>query len=445
MSSLRSKLLLFILLLLCVVNVANANQKLRSAFLGPERWDDNLTVVEVNDQLKDHFREVLEILESQSSASLKKAAERAFVDPNDSLVRVLSKRREIQIARLREYLSAGTFPLNEGQGKALGQRAVPIFVDRQGTHCAVGFLMHRDGWDEQVTEIVNTNNLVYIPEIQDGAFLDWVAHSGLTREEAALIQPGYAPPNYQVTLAEMSTTTPTLTREGYTVSGLTIDEISFASPDGTSDGAWELGRSFYENNASSILPYRAPADVGFYLGAGNEDPNDFDFRNQATLDEFLFLGTIGYDLGQPRSVPGEAVDSILYRLSYNIESNVQSFDEFGLSSGFFYNFNDLPEVDSALRVQTRLFSGTSALPGDTNLVGELDLSQVFDVNDFNRVNDSDSVEINEEQLHVETFALAFNGAVLTSLTYQLSSVPEPGSFALLFAGMAGCVLKRRRT
>ncbi len=89
--------------------------------------------------------------------------------------------------RLAYYRDRGRFPLNEGQS----HEPVPIFVDRHNTACAVGQLMRWSGWDDKVAEIARTNDLVYVPDAANTSVASWILTSGLTFEEAALIQPGY--------------------------------------------------------------------------------------------------------------------------------------------------------------------------------------------------------------------------------------------------------------
>ena len=51
--------------------------------------------------------------------------------------------------------------------------------------------MRMSGWTKEVTVIQNANNLVYVPDAIRSAVTSWALTSGLTWEEAALIQPGY--------------------------------------------------------------------------------------------------------------------------------------------------------------------------------------------------------------------------------------------------------------
>ena len=63
---------------LCVwTQNADASNRLRSAYLDPSVWSEDLTSSEINDQLKDHFAEVLVQLKAKSASSLLTALTRA--------------------------------------------------------------------------------------------------------------------------------------------------------------------------------------------------------------------------------------------------------------------------------------------------------------------------------------------------------------------------------
>lgn len=99
----------------------------------------------------------------------------------------LAAARERQLERLGAYRKAQKFPRNH---IALGR--IPIFVEDSGAHCAVAYLMRESGHDNLVKTIARKDNFVRIENVKDGPMLDWIRLSGLTQEEAALIQPGYS-------------------------------------------------------------------------------------------------------------------------------------------------------------------------------------------------------------------------------------------------------------
>jgi len=104
-----------------------------------------------------------------------------------ALKKKLAASREQQIERVRAYGRAGKFPRNT----LVENKRVPIFVDDKGTPCAVANLMIMDGRRNDVLAIAKANNLVRVMEVHDGPLVDWLLHSGLLQEEAALIQPSY--------------------------------------------------------------------------------------------------------------------------------------------------------------------------------------------------------------------------------------------------------------
>lgn len=101
--------------------------------------------------------------------------------------RDLAAARQVQIERLEAYAKGGRFPLNE----VVEGRRVPVFIDKAGTACAVGYLMIESGCRKEAEAIAKADNLVRIADVKEGALVEWVQTSGLTQEECALIQPGY--------------------------------------------------------------------------------------------------------------------------------------------------------------------------------------------------------------------------------------------------------------
>lgn len=165
---------------------------------GLERAGENSPAVEIA-ELRGHFEFVIPWLESREEGSLEIALtrleeKRGAPFLSDQRVRErerLRLARQRQIETLDVYATAGRFPLNTAKD---GIRR-PIFVDANGTACAVGHLMREDGWEEGVEAIRRNDVFVYLPDVTDGAVLAWVAASGLLHEEAAVIQPAYAPPS----------------------------------------------------------------------------------------------------------------------------------------------------------------------------------------------------------------------------------------------------------
>lgn len=106
----------------------------------------------------------------------------------------LAVARTRQIARLRAYRAAGRFPARRhpfGRPPAHRILEAPLFVDLDGNPCAVAYLMQRAGWAREVAAIAQATPGVHVEEVTSGPIVDWVLRSGLTQDEATLIQPDY--------------------------------------------------------------------------------------------------------------------------------------------------------------------------------------------------------------------------------------------------------------
>lgn len=126
----------------------------------------------------------------------------------------LGKARKVHIERLRSYRNAKRFPRYKVEGehrvfsfmqhrvvqsiggagpfkKRTDEERSPVFIDGEGTHCAVGYLMRESGWGEQAKAIAESDNHVLVERVTSGPLVDWILRSGLTQEEAAQIQPSY--------------------------------------------------------------------------------------------------------------------------------------------------------------------------------------------------------------------------------------------------------------
>jgi len=99
----------------------------------------------------------------------------------------LRQERAKNIARLHEYWTQGLYPKNPD---FLDKRA-PYFKDAINTPCAMAYLIEQSGHQDLVNAVASRNNHVYINDIQDGPVMDWINKSGLTKAEAARVQPTY--------------------------------------------------------------------------------------------------------------------------------------------------------------------------------------------------------------------------------------------------------------
>jgi hypothetical protein len=98
----------------------------------------------------------------------------------------LQQTRKQYLDRLHDYAVRGIFPRNY---KRLPYS--PCFIDHDGRECAVAHLVLVAGQTKLANEITTAANYAYVPQMTFPELDNWAAQSGLTKEELALIQPGY--------------------------------------------------------------------------------------------------------------------------------------------------------------------------------------------------------------------------------------------------------------
>ena len=63
-----------------------------------------------------------------------------------------------------------------------------VWKDPDGHLCAIATLVHDSGKDDLVDATANDKNFVKLADLTSGPLVDWVLTSGLTQEEAVMIQ-----------------------------------------------------------------------------------------------------------------------------------------------------------------------------------------------------------------------------------------------------------------
>ena len=102
----------------------------------------------------------------------------------------LQAERARNLDRLHEYRTRGAFPRNTEHP---GQCA-PYFIDHGSRACAVGHLMIESGYAWLAEQIARDENNDLLVDIDNASLTEWLARSGLTADEHALIQPCYEMP-----------------------------------------------------------------------------------------------------------------------------------------------------------------------------------------------------------------------------------------------------------
>ena len=113
-------------------------------------------------------------------------AESALRSADHDLSPERRRRRERHLDRLAAYRERGEFPTNR---RHAGR--TPLFVGDDGTPCAMAHLLE-DGREDLVEAVMTEDPTARIEDLPDDhPVIEWVEANGLTREEAARIQPAY--------------------------------------------------------------------------------------------------------------------------------------------------------------------------------------------------------------------------------------------------------------
>ena len=104
--------------------------------------------------------------------------------------------RSALLDSLVAYAEAERFPQN-----IYHSARRPYFIDHQGTHCAVGYLMKASGHGALAQAISQEQNYAYLADIRTEGVNEWAQTHGFTLAELAWIQPGY-PPEVPITMVD---------------------------------------------------------------------------------------------------------------------------------------------------------------------------------------------------------------------------------------------------
>jgi hypothetical protein len=110
------------------------------------------------------------------------SAPRSTANVNSPQVAELTARRGQMIDWLQEYYERGVYP-TDAAGKPIS-----VFKDAQGVRCPMAELIDRSGHGELVDAVALQNNKLRLADVKAGPLFDWMAQSGLTIEEIAMVQ-----------------------------------------------------------------------------------------------------------------------------------------------------------------------------------------------------------------------------------------------------------------
>ncbi|MGE3727000.1 MAG: hypothetical protein AB7I41_15675 [Candidatus Sericytochromatia bacterium] len=109
--------------------------------------------------------------------------------PTEYLNPSLQKQRYHLLDLLNQYAKAGKFPENFDYP----DQSRPVFIDRNGNLCAVGYLIAKTTGMDFAQAINQRFHNAYLGEMQGKELEKWVQKSGLNFQELAMIQPDYPP------------------------------------------------------------------------------------------------------------------------------------------------------------------------------------------------------------------------------------------------------------
>jgi hypothetical protein len=407
---------------------------LRSAYLQRAGWvlydESNRSPAGLRQQLRRHFDVVLGLLSVATCNSIEVAVARLesagdhswTAEERNAWRQELLAARLVQLQRLAAYRDRGIFPLNEGQST----HAVPIFVDRHGTACAVGHLMRCSGWSNEVDSIQKTNNLVYVPDARQSAIAEWVLTSGLTLEEAALIQPGYPWPSGQFDASAYGPGGSTLQQGGLVFSNFHLFAENYLEPfnsfttSGSTPTLTGLGLLAGQGSVSygGFLQYTPIGTNWISIASGNTQPALHDLNASAATGRGQYVD-ISFD------VATVAANQAINGISETSEGPLwQGFEPFSSSPDFYLDTVAFQPTASSNLAEVYFDQSTAKS-------GAAQKSASFAA---------------QQQISIDTGVWLENGVSISTyvLDFNVVNVPEPTSGFLAAVLMATCGLVRTR-
>jgi len=184
----KNSILLFALLLVCISGNATTGNLKHLADVNAEWRTQNYSCEVVNDLETRKIKSFTDWIAAHLMLVETTLKERNV----DHLSSTQKSNRFKLLLALNNYWKAGVFPIND----YLTYKN-PVFIDRIGTHCAVGYLMQQSGNDALARKIDALEKFAYVKEIKTKGVGDWATENGFTINELAWIQPAY-PVNFSL-------------------------------------------------------------------------------------------------------------------------------------------------------------------------------------------------------------------------------------------------------
>jgi hypothetical protein len=429
---------------------------LRSAYLlraGVVDYDcTNLSPDGVRQQLQRHFDVVISLLLVSTPRSIETALARLeaaegqtwSISDRADYRRQLLAMRYIQLQRLAAYGDRGLFPQNEGYAN----RAVPIFVDRHNTACAVGQLMRWSGWARSVAEIQRANNLVYVPEAQQSAVASWILTSGLTLEEAALIQPGYTFVTPYLT-SDYETSELSFLQGGLKYENFHIDAQNFSST-----GLLNFHQGIDFCNGCTFTPAGSPitlTGVGFNAGS-NMLQGVFVDTFDPIGNRWIVIGGANDNYGNGvHLLPGYSQGIPIQRIQLTFDVSTLSADTYltQIAEHSYPSYSGFGPIFSQNNQEQYEMTTQALSPGLLSLAtasfDETPLQPIGQPN-FTAKSAAGNLTTHPNKITVSSTIWLYNGATVNSVVFGFQVVPEPSTAvcSLLGLGLLGMSVSRRR-
>ena len=326
--------------------------------------------------------------------------------------------------------------------------------------------MHSDNRDREVKSIVQANNMVYVLDVKGGGLSDWVKTSGLTQEEAAMIQPGY-PVDLDATFEELLSSD--FTSNDVTISNVSVRGTRFnvdlpqtlADSPETFQTALDTGKALLDSN--NVVGTAFQQQAGVLFGTGPTDAAQF-LSVPNNLDQFIYFGTDDSTFGALVGTSRTTGNAGLVEIEYTLQANNERFSEFALTS-ILNATSGAGEINSAVGEQAGLFLRSEVYSVASNeLAGVAELSTtgqpIVNGNLFTGISEllgNQFISIDSDSIRVVTYGLGLapaeaatdpflGSSSLNSFFHEFSTVavPEPSSMGVIVGLLATMGLMRRR-
>ena len=230
--------------------------------------------------------------------------------------------------------------------------------------------------------------------------IDWIRSSGLTQEEAALIQPGY-PVGGVTGFEDLAAPGATLEQNGFVVSELTQRTHLFDTtlPTNFRDDPSAL-QAFFEFAKAELEANGSDGSLFFPNASGISFGSQLFIDHPENLDESLYIGTNHTGIDNFPFVTNSSSDAAIVEVDYKIRSEQSDFSQIALTS----NGQDI-NFGTVLLVSQIYDGDTGELLGENQLT-EIGLEFLFESR-------TDSIPVATDFVRIKSYVL-----VVDQLTFD---------------------------